>query len=37
MTEDVLEGNVAASMGKGPQVGPDAFVEWVSLCQGARL
>ena len=23
--------------GNGPQVGPDAFVEWVSLCQGARL
>ena len=37
MTEDVLEGDVAASMGKGPQVGPDLFLEWVSLGQGARL
>ena len=34
VTEDVLEGNVAASMGKGPQVGQDAFVEWSRCARG---
>ena len=37
MAEDMLEGDLAASVGQRQQKGPNLLVEWVSLGQGACL